>query len=414
MDQITRFDLSRKPQKEKFYLTPIAYLLSFPEVWKRKLRINKVNMKNLKPPYILLCTHHAFVDFKVTTAAIFPHRANYVVAIDGFIGREWLLRNVGAIGKRKFTNDIQLVKQIKYGLEKLNNIVAIYPEARYSLIGTNAILPESLGKMVKLFKKPIVVLNMHGNYLSQPVWNLKKRNNPITADMTQIITQDEIDKLSINEINDRINQAFVYDEYQWQVDNKIKITYENRAKNIHKVLYQCPSCLTEHQMESDKNMIWCNACGKTYIMDEYGRLKAKEGITEFTHIPDWYEFERLQVRKQIEAKTYHVEDEVKIESLPNAKGYINLGDGKFIHDLDGFKLNTKDKTLALIKEPLSLYSLHIEYDYLGKGDCFDLSTLIDTYYIYPKTKKDIVTKLHFAVEEMYKIEKEKLNNSLKK
>ena len=267
MDQITRFDLSRKPQKEKFYLTPIAYLLSFPEVWKRKLRINKVNMKNLKPPYILLCTHHAFVDFKVTTAAIFPHRANYVVAIDGFIGREWLLRNVGAIGKRKFTNDIQLVKQIKYGLEKLNNIVAIYPEARYSLIGTNAILPESLGKMVKLFKKPIVVLNMHGNYLSQPVWNLKKRNNPITADMTQIITQDEIDKLSINEINDRINQAFVYDEYQWQVDNKIKITYENRAKNIHKVLYQCPSCLTEHQMESDKNMIWCNACGKTYIMD---------------------------------------------------------------------------------------------------------------------------------------------------
>lgn len=411
MDQIKRFDLNIKPQKESFYLTPLAYLLSFPEVWKRKLKINKVNMKNLKPPYILLCTHHAFVDFKVTTAAIFPHRANYVVAIDGFIGREWLLRNVGAIGKRKFTNDIQLVKQIKYSLEKLKNIVAIYPEARYSLVGTNAILPESLGKMVKLLRKPIVVLNMHGNYLSQPVWNLNKRKNRITADMTQIITQTEIDELSIDEINKRINKAFIYDEYQWQADNKIKITYKNRAKNLHKVLYQCPSCLTEHQMDSDKNMIWCNACKKTYIMDEFGRLKAKEGFTEFTHIPDWYEFERQQVRKQIEEKTYHVKDEVIIESLPNAKGFIKLGSGHFTHNLEGFKLikNDSDKNLEIIKEPLSLYSLHIEYDYKGKGDCFDLSTLKDTYYIFPKTKKDIVTKLHFAVEEMFKIEKEKIN-----
>jgi ribosomal protein L37AE/L43A len=278
------------------------------------------------------------------------------------------------------------------------------------LIGTTAILPESLGKMVKLLKRPVVVLNMHGNYLSQPVWNLKQRNNRITADMTQIITQDEIERLPIEEINGRINKAFVYDEYQWQYDNKIKITFKDRAKNLHKVLYQCPHCLTEHQMDSDKDMIWCNACKKTYIMDEYGRLKAKEGVTEFPHIPDWYEFIRLQVRKQIEEKTYHIEDDVMIESLPNAKGYIPLGKGHFIHNLEGFKLIGSDTQLELIKEPLSLYSLHIEYDYQAKGDCFDLSTLTDTYYVYPQNKKDIVTKLHFAVEEIYKIEKEKLRS----
>lgn len=407
MKQIKRFDFDRKPQKEKFFLTPLALLLSYPEVWRRRLKINKMNMKGLKPPYILLCTHHAFVDFKVTTAAIFPHRANYVVAIDGFIGREWLLRSVGAIGKRKFTNDITLVKQIKYCLEKLKNIVAIYPEARYSLIGTNAILPESLGKMIKLFKKPVVVLNMHGNYLSQPVWHLHPRKTRIEADMTQIITAEEIENISVEEINDRINQAFIYDEYQWQADNKIKITYKNRAKNLNKVLYQCPHCFTEHEMESDKNMLWCNTCKKTYVMDEYGKLKATEGVTEFPHIPDWYEFIRLQVRKQIENQTYHVEDDVLIESLPNSDGFISLGKGHFVHNLNGFKL-VGENGLEIVKEPLSQYSLHIEYDYKGKGDCFDLSTMTDTYYIYPLNKKDIVTKLHFAVEEMYKIEKQKL------
>lgn len=409
MEKIERFDFEKLPKKERIYLTPLAYLLSFPTVWRRRLKVTKVNMKGLKPPYILLCTHHAFLDFKVTTAAIFPKRANYIVAIDGFINREWLLRNVGAIGKRKFTNDTKLVKQIKYSLEELKNIVAIYPEARYSLIGTTAILPSSLGKMVRLLKRPVVVLNMHGNYLSQPVWNLNKRKNRLAADMTQIVTQSEIDALTVDEINARINDAFQYDEYQWQKDNNIKITYKNRAKNLHKVLYQCPSCLTEHEMDSDKDLIWCNHCNKTYQMDVYGQLKALKGITEFPHIPDWYEFIRTQVRQQIENGTYRIEDDVIVESLPNSKGFIPLGKGHFVHDLNGFNLTiyTADP-INLVKEPLSLYSLHIEYDYFSKGDCFDLSTLTDTYYIYPQNLKDVVTKLHFAVEELYKINKEKI------
>jgi ribosomal protein L37AE/L43A len=410
MNQIKRFDFDMKPKKERIFLTPLAFLLSFPAVWKRHLKVNKVAMEGLKPPYILLCTHHAFQDFKVTTAAIFPHRANYIVAIDGFIGREWLLRNVGGIAKRKFTNDTKLVKQIKYSLENLKNIVAIYPEARYSLVGTTAILPDSLGKIIKLFKHPVVVLNMHGNYLSQPVWNLKPRKLNITADMTQIIKKDEIEQLSLDEINDRIQKAFVYDEYKWQFDNKVVIDEPFRAENLHKVLYQCPSCLTEHEMDSKGNKIWCNHCHKTYEMDVYGKLHATEGETEFSHIPDWYEFERNQVRKQIEEGSYQFEDDVIIDSLPNAKGYIRLGDGHLKHDVNGFVLTGTefDQPLHLIKEPLSLYSLHIEYDYFGKGDCIDLSTLDDTYYIYPKNRKNVVTKLHFAVEELFKIEKEKL------
>lgn len=165
-----RFDMLRKPQKQKWYLRPVTWLISFPTVWGYKLKVNKVNMKGLKPPYILLATHHAFVDFSVTTAAIFPHPANYVVAIDGFIGREWLLRNVGGICKRKFTNDTTLVKQIKHSLYENKHVCAIYPEARYTLAGTTAILPESLGKLCKLMKVPllflicmeIIYLNLYG------------------------------------------------------------------------------------------------------------------------------------------------------------------------------------------------------------------------------------------------------------
>ena len=132
-DISVKFDVKSYVKKQAWYLKPVAWLLSFPEVLKRKSKVRKHNMKGLKPPYVLLCTHHAFLDFKVATKAIFPHGASYVVAIDGFIHREKIMRNVGCLCTRKFTSDINLYRQAKYSLEKLKQIFILYPEARYSI-----------------------------------------------------------------------------------------------------------------------------------------------------------------------------------------------------------------------------------------------------------------------------------------
>ena len=401
-----RFDMLAKPKKQAWYLKPLAWAIALPTAWAHGLKVNKVNMAGLKPPYILLCTHHSFIDFSVTTAAIFPHSANYVVAIDGFIKRESLLRNVGCICKRKFTNDIVLVRQIEHSLKVNKTICAIYPEARYCIDGTTSLLPESLGKMCKVMKHPIVVLNMHGDHLQQPVWNLTKRKIKLMADMTQIVTAAEIGSLTVAEINDRIQKAFEYDEYRYLKESGQRLVTPKRAEGLHRVLYQCPHCLTESQMDSQGDRLICGHCGKTWIMSDQGDLNALEGQTEFVRIKDWYEWERANVRKQIEDGTYRFEDDVHVDSLPNAKGYIRLGTGKLIHDLNGYHLSgTFDgEEFRLEKEPLSLYSLHIEYDYLGKGaDCIDLSTLEDTYYLYPVHEKNVVTKLHFATEELFKV-----------
>ncbi len=395
-----KFDMAKSPIRQRWYLRPLTWAGSFPEIWARHLRIDRHGVDDLKPPYLLLCTHMSFMDFKVTTAAIFPHRANYVVAIDGFIGREWLLRNVGAICKRKFTNDITLVRQIKRVIER-GDILALYPEARYSLAGTTAVLPDSLGKLVRILGVPVAVLNMHGNYLNSPCWNLKKRKIPIAADFTKILTAEETRNLAVDEINNRIRKAFVYDEYKWQIENKVRINCKDYAKGLHKVLYQCPHCKTEFQMDSAGNKLWCNHCKKEWILTELGRLKAADGETEFEHIPDWYEFQRLEVRRQIKEGTYEVKDEVDVDALPNAKGYINLGRGRLVHNLEGFKLDVKNGLLKLEKTPASMYSCHIEYDYDQRGDCIDLSTLMDTYYIYPMSLHCCVTKIALATEELF-------------
>ncbi len=90
----------------------------------------------------------------------------------------------------------------------------------------------------------------------------------------------------------------------------------------------------------------------------------------------------------IEAGTCLFSTDVVVDSLPNADGYVRMGEGKLTHDLNGLTLEGHfgGQSFLLRKDPLSMYSCHIEYDYMGNGDCIDLSTLEDTYYIYPKKR----------------------------
>ena len=88
----------------------------------KKYKIEKINMEGLKPPYILLSNHMYFVDFELTALGTFPHRINNVVNIDGYIKRAWLLRLIGAICTRKFSNDLHLIKSIKKVLKRGDSV----------------------------------------------------------------------------------------------------------------------------------------------------------------------------------------------------------------------------------------------------------------------------------------------------
>ena len=112
-DNFKRFDMKRPPKLCPWYLKPIAWAISFPWVWKHKTEVTKINMEGIKPPYVLLGNHNAFYDMPVAATATFPYFGNFIVALDGFIGREWLLRRIGCIAKRKFTQDLTLIKHLK-------------------------------------------------------------------------------------------------------------------------------------------------------------------------------------------------------------------------------------------------------------------------------------------------------------
>ena len=406
-----KYKTAKYPIRQPIYLTWLIQMLSKMMLIGKEHKVEKFNMEGLKPPYLLLSNHMSFVDFELVSLGTYPHRVNNVVNIDGFYMRAWLLEWIGAICTRKFTTDLHLVKSIRKVLER-GDVLCMYPEARYSPAGTTAYLPESLGMLVKKSKVPVVIALHHGNYLHSPFWNFrKKRKVPLYTTFTKLWDPEDLAKLTVEEINAGLKEALTYDEYKWQKDNGILITEPYRAEGLNKILYQCPSCKTEHKMESKGAELFCTKCGKRWYLNEDGSLSAVDGETEFSHIPDWFEWEREQVRQQIENGEYSFEDDVEVYSLPRCYKYEPLGFGKLTHDPEqGFVLtgHYREKDYRIQRTPLQTNSLHVEYDFLRikPFDLVDISTENDSFYCYT-TKKDVITKLAFATEEIYKIELEK-------
>lgn len=406
LDSFERIDLKQEPLKQR--LRPVIWFYTYPYLWKHKTKVKKIGMKGIKPPYLLLCNHNAFNDFRVAISAVFPRRSNFIAAVNAFVDHEELVRKVGTVCTRRFSSDTVLIRQLKRIMD-MGDIAVMYPEARYSLCGTPTILPDSLGKLVKLLKVPVVTLITHGNHINSPFWDIGDRGvKGIAAEMTCIIKPNEIAEMKYDEINEKLRAAFTYDEFQWQKDNNIRVNYADRAKGLHKVLYQCPNCLTEYKMESDGAVIRCTACGKEWEMTELGELKAKSGITEFNHIPNWYNWERNNVRAEVRAGKYLFSAPVRVELLPNADGNVDIGTGMLTHDYSGMKLegDYDDEHYEVNKPVSSMYSCQIEYNYHGCGeDCIGINTSRDTFYVYPQCRDFSVTKISLAAEEMFALER---------
>lgn len=405
-----KFDNADHPHRAGPFWCFIEWTASAALLIAGRHRLVKHDCQGLKGPYLLLSTHASFVDFCIAVRVAFPRGIHWVASIEEFNGREALFRQVGVLAKRKFTNDIVLVRHILYSLRHDKAVLALYPEARFSLAGINEQLDKSLGKMAKAAHVPVVVLACHGDFVHSPQWRKHPYSHiPLVTDMYQVATKEEVETLPAEEIQRRIEEKFVIDDYAWIRDHKIKDKNKQKANNMHVILYQCPHCGKEHMMNSKGTKIWCENCGKEYELDIYDQLHCTNGETIFHHIPDWYSWERANVRAEIREGRYKFEDDVYVEELASSKaGFDRQGICHMTQDDNGIlvKGELHGKPFELHKPVHSMYSMHIEYDYKGRGDAIDLATTDDTWFVYPVHAKNSLTKLHFATEELFKYHQE--------
>ena len=395
----------RNPLKPLFLLQLVVRVLAIFDLFPTKFTYKTHGMEKVgkNEPCLILMNHSSFIDLKIVSRIFFPKRYGIVCTSDGFVGQSWLMRLLGCIPTQKFVSDVSLIRDMEYLLKKKKVSVLMYPEASYSFDGTATPLPRKMGVLLKKLNVPVVTVITQGAFARDPLYNcLQKRKVTVRADVTCLATKEELKTLTVAELDARLDEAFSFDNFRYQQENKIRVDEPFRADGLNRILYKCPHCNAEGQTVGRGITLTCKNCGKVYTLDEYGYLQAEDAA--FTHIPDWYAWERQQVRKELEEGTYRLEKDVDIGILVNTKALYMVGEGKLVHDKNGFRLTGCDGKLQYEQGPLACYSLYSDYYWYEIGDVICIGNHDALYYCFPKDG-DVVAKTRLAAEELYKLKK---------
>ena len=395
----------RTPRMPSKALAAVVRIASAPTLWKTKFRYTTERMELVgDEPCLILMNHCSFTDMKLAYGIFYPRPMGIVTSVDamtGILGK--LMRILGCTPTHKYVSDLTLIKDMEYMLKTNKTSVLMYPEAGYSFDGRTTTLPRKLGILMKKLGVPVVTVITQGAFHRDPLYNmLQIRDVQVSAHVKCIATAEELKEKSVAELDAALDEAFSFDNFAWQRDNRISIDVPFRADGLHRILYKCPHCGAESKMEGKGIHLTCHACGKQWEMDEFGQLKARSGETEYPHIPDWYTWQRSCVCKEIEEGTYRLDTDVQIGIQVNLDGICMIGPGRLTHDASGFHLTGADGKLDYTQSPVASHTLYADYYWYEIGDVIGIGNNEFSYFCFPGPDVS-VTKTRLATEELYKL-----------
>jgi hypothetical protein len=264
-----------------------------------------------------------------------------------------------------------------------------------------------MGILLKKLKHPVVMITTYGAFTRDPLYNnLQKRDVKVSCQMKCLFTPEDLANMKVRQIDEVLEEAFTFDYFKWQQDNKIEIDEPFRADGLNRILYKCPHCMIEGKTIGKGITLKCNECGAEYELDTLGYLKGINVEPKFTHIPDWFAWEREQLREELENGTYQLDVPCDIAILKDSKALYMVGTGTLHHDANGFVLDGCDGKLHYEQSPNASYSVNSDYYWYEIGDIVSIGTNDCLYFCFPK-EGDIVAKTRIAAEELYKLSKGK-------
>ena len=412
-DQVMRLPSweHRKPKKPSRLLAGIARAGLGGELKKTGFTCEKADLERAgSGPWMILMNHCSFTDLAIAFEVLKDRPFSIVCTSDALVGKEWLMRSLGCIPTRKFVSDLSLISDMDYALNVNKASVLMYPEAGYSLDGSGTRIPRRLGVLLKKLKHPVVMITTFGAFTRDPLYNnLQKRDVKVSCRMKCLFTPEELANTKVRQIDEILDREFDLDYFKWQQDNGIEIDEPFRADGLNRILYKCPHCMTGGQTEGKGITLKCNACGAEYELDTLGRLKGINVEPEFTHVPDWFAWERSLIREEIRNGTYRLDADCDIAILKDTKALYMVGTGRLTHDVNGFVLDGCDGRLHYKQSPAASYSVNSDYFWYEIGDIVSIGTNDCLFFCFPKGG-DIVAKTRLAAEELYKLSKGKTSS----
>ena len=354
------------------------------------IRIRAVNKVGApEKPAIVLCNHGSFIDFIYATSLLRKHQPHFIVArlyfYNAVLG--WLLRTIGAFPKSMFATDIENVKNCLTVLRE-NGLLTMMPEARLSTAGRFEDIQDSTYAFIKKAGVPVYTIKLRGDYFADPKWGKGfRRGSVVEGEMDILYTAEQVQTLSVEQLQQGIEQRLYYDEFLW-LEQHPEIHYRSRrlAEGLENILTRCPRCHHRHTITTEKDKVFCEHCGYlTSLDDRYGFT----GDFPFTNLAQWYDWQKQRQQEEIAADAdYELSSRVELR-LPGSGLCLTRhgGDGVCTLNREGLTYRgTMDGEDVELHFPLRrIYRL-----LFGAGENFEVYEGTEIRYFVPEERRSAV------------------------
>lgn len=392
----TKYSSKTVVQKCSPFVIDTAYIISKIALFFKGVKVKYTNKVGgeIENPSIVLSNHGSFLDFVFAGTLIRKKRPNFIVARLYFYKKLYakIMRKGGCFPKSMFTSDLDSAKNCLRVL-KNGDVLAMMPEARLSTVGEFEDIQEGTYSFLKKAGVPIYIIKIRGDYFASPKWgNGLRRNSYIEAEIDTLLTKEQVDSLSIEEIKDIIEREMYYNDFEWlKAHPELKYKSKTLAEGLENILVRCPKCGGVHSIRTKKRRVYCERCDLSLTLNDRYEFEENQYFKTFA---EWYKFQWDKIASDISdasAKNvdYCIKSKVELK-LPSFDGSTMLrhgGNGVCVLNKDGLTYTgTKDGSEFEIQFPLSkVYRL-----LFGAGEDFEVYYGSELYYFVPEEKRSCV------------------------
>lgn len=384
----------------------IRFILKLFSLILLKLKIEKdPEINKLKGPIIALGTHTCIMDVAFSILSINKRRLNVVCGRD-VLSWKWLngmRKGLRLIPINQYEMDLASVKDMKHAIEKGCSI-ALFPEGKISLDGRNLhYLTPSTAKLVKFFDANVVFSHTYGGFCSRPRWFMGGfKKGSILYKSEVLFTKEQLALMSYQEIYTILKEKFTFNDNLYQHENNLRYKAKNPAKGLEYILYKCPKCGSEYEMENDGRLLTCKICSNSIEFDDYNRFKpVSDKDVTFSRIDLWYDFEKESVKKELSDPSMEIRKQAIWKKINYGSGkYEDAGEGECYinHEFIGFDGKDLLGNDINIKCPMkTIYTIIVKTE---EGIDLTIDNVVHRFYF--KEKKYSI-KYNLIVEENFRM-----------
>ena len=258
---------------------------------------NEELLDNINGKCFVLSNHCHVID-PVFISLLFPFHVRWVAGaylfklkIFGYI----LKNQAKCIAKKQGRSDLSTINEMKKAFQN-DECVGLFPEGSRTWDGDfNDLDGNTTAKLVRIFKVPVVFLNMEGAFARKPRWSNVERKGSINIKVKSILYPEDFKNLKASEINDIINRELGFSHDKYEEEHHIPYKCNHQVEGLQKILYMCPSCGSIDTLDTTGQTAVCTNCKCETEMDEFLKIKSNEHGFKTLH--SWREWEKSQLSK---------------------------------------------------------------------------------------------------------------------